>query len=165
MTFSDWLNKTSMQSLRSLAITLVFCLVVLAFTVTAIAMFMSASAAVAFRESASMIKGDTTKAIIDAAAAMRAAAQTTETSHHQYGMQITTAIFYLIGAALGINVVGQGVDRFSSKELHKAKAEGRVASVAAAAAAAQLVEDAKTKERPAVVVKQADSVDITESGK
>lgn len=171
MTFSDWLNKTSMQSLRGFAIILVFVVVVFAFSVTAIAMFLSDSSAAGFRFAAEMVQRDTTKAVIDAAAALRAAAQTTETSHHNFGMQITTAIFTLIGIAMGVNVVGQGVDRFSSKELHRAKQEGQVAGVAAAAAAAKLVQDAKpqngvfstTHERPAINVENAERV-IQEAG-
>lgn len=112
-----------MQSLRSLAIIVAFLFVVFAFTGTAMSMFLSDSSAQGFRLAADMVKSDTTKALIDAAAALRAAAQTTETSHHNYGMQITNALFLLITAAIGANVIGQGVDRFSSREHGESKAK------------------------------------------
>jgi Na+-transporting methylmalonyl-CoA/oxaloacetate decarboxylase gamma subunit len=141
MTWSDWFNKTSMQSFRSFLLSLIASVVVLWFSGLAGAMLMDKASA---------------GAALNRDPGIRAAAQTTETSHHSYGMQIVTAVLTFLSVAIGANVVGQGVDRFSSREHAEAKERGRVSGMAAAAVAAQVVQDAKngqiTKERPAMQV-------------
>jgi Na+-transporting methylmalonyl-CoA/oxaloacetate decarboxylase gamma subunit len=150
MTISDWLNKTSMQSFRSFLLSLIVSITVLWFSgLAGIMLLDNASAGAALNRDPGI----------------RAAAQTTETSHHSYGMQIVTAVLTFLSVAIGANIVGQGVDRFSSKELHEAKERGRVSGVAAAAVAAQIVENAKngnvTSEQPAMQV-NAEHADITQ---
>lgn len=120
---TEWINRTSMTSLRSVAIIVAFLFVVFVFTLTAVVMFLGGDAAEAGRLAAGMIKADTSHAVHEAAQAFRASAQTTETSRHGYGMQITNALFLLITAAIVGNVAGQGIDRFSSREHGETRAK------------------------------------------
>lgn len=155
MTFSEWLNRTSMTSFRSMVISVVTSIVVVYFSVISGILLLD-------KESA--------RAKLNADDGIRASAQTSESSHHSYGMQLATAILTLLGAAIGVNALSQFGDRKTAKELIEAQERGRVGGVAAAAAAAKLVEDAKPKngngelgsEQPATQHIRAENAEITQ---
>lgn len=128
MNFSTWLNKTSMTSFRSFVLTLITSLVICWFASLAGKLLLYDSpSAVALNEDA----------------AIRASAQTTETSHHSYGMQVVTAVLTLLGVAIGVNAAGVFGDRVTSREHAEAKERGQVAGAVAAAVNAQTVEEAR----------------------
>ncbi len=152
MTFSDWLNRTSMNSFRSFVISMVTTGVVVYFCVISGMLMLDKEAA---------------RAKLSPDAGIRASAQTSETSHHSYGMQLATAILTLLGAAIGINAAAVFGDRVTAKEHVEAKERGRVAGTAAAAVAAKIVADAgngksyDTKERAALTVEARDQSSVT----
>jgi hypothetical protein len=160
MTFSEWINKTSMQSLRSLAIIIVFGIVCLGLLATSMYMFLNNDAARAFNTAVQMVQNDTTKAVLEAAAAVRAGAQTTETSDRNNALALANALITLIGIAIGANVAGQAVDRYSSREHGESKAKIEEAKAKGQEAARIAANGSLTKERSAVVIPQPEQVDI-----
>lgn len=152
MSFSGWLKETSMNQFRSFALTILFCLTVTVLTAISCIMLLDDSSAAA---------------ALNKDPAIRAAAQTTETSHHSYGMQVITAVLSLMGVAIGVNAAAVFGDRSTAKEYLEAKERGKVSGVAAAAVAAQVVQDAQngivTKDHAAVAKRASQAMSAIQS--
>lgn len=118
MAFKDWLNGTSMTSFRSFVLVIITAAILIYFSVLAGMMLMHEAPA---------------SLIMSKDAAIRTAAQVTENSHHNYGMQIVTAVLQLLGVALGINAASVFGDRVTAKEHQEAKHRGKIAGAAIAA--------------------------------
>jgi hypothetical protein len=157
MRFKDWLNGTSMNSFRTFVLTIVGALVLLFFS------SLGGKLLLYDMPDAALLHQD---------ASVRAAAQTSESSHHNYGMQVVTAVLAFLTAAIVTGAAASFGDRKTSREhtdglakVEEAKERGRVAGTAAAALAAQVVENAKngktTKEHAAMTV-NADQANITQ---
>ena len=173
---TEWLNKTSMTSLKEFVIIVLTFVVVFWFTVTASSMLV-ASPKDYFKEVPLMVNADSLK--ISMGTYLREANDYTEHSQNT-GFNLAVAILAAIGLVKGINTFQHGKDRDTSKEkiredgiaaagIEKAKMEGQIAGTAAAAVAAQKVADAvnghTTKERealaqqpPAMQIDHADNV-------
>jgi hypothetical protein len=133
MSFKDWLNGTSMTSFRSFVLVIITSIILIYFSVLAGIM---------------LIHDAPSALIMSKDPAIRAAAQTTESSHHNFGYQIVTAILQLIGLALGINAASAFGDRVTAKEHSEAKERGKIAG-AAIAASMGATNGHTTKEHPA----------------
>lgn len=130
---SDWINRTSMTSLRSLTLTVVASCILLTFTTVSCLLLLDKSSA---------------QAVLSKDAAISAAARTTESAHHESGKSIANLIFAFLTAALVTGVASQATDRFSSRELQEAKERGRIHGAALAASLAGNG-NGTTKEQPA----------------
>lgn len=135
-TCSKFLNGTNMNSFRSFVLTLLFSAVITGFSTVACVMVLDESSA---------------NAVLSKDPAISAAARTTETSHHNTGKVIIDGVLQVFLLALGIGAASIYGDRTTSREhfegkakLEEAKVKGQISGTAAAAAAAQVVSDAKT---------------------
>jgi hypothetical protein len=150
MKFSTWLNSTNMNSFRAFVLTIIASIILVFFTAISGTLMMDRTSA------SSALNHDP---------GIRAAAQTTETSHHSYGMQLATAVLALLGAALGLGVAATYGDRVTAKEHTEAKERGRMAGLAIARSMGlDSQPPLTTTEMPAVQIEQTTKLNGDDNG-